>query len=410
MPERCVNGRLPTAGCRTCVSACPTGALSPGAGVPQVRSEHCVGCGLCIPVCPTDAIEPGGVMPGWPELADAASGIPGITLICRFAAVQEAPGDSDGGADVTEPRIALPCLGALAPDVLAALALLGTRDFTLVHAPCDGCPWEAGARGIRPTIQSAAQLASSLGSEIRFREVQVPARTRPEPPTFPSARRRVVGLLGRAAAGAFLARFAALASLGETTAPATQGERTAPAQGTGGNGEAHEPPRWQPRLPVRRHLLLQALDRSQSAPPFVPRAAVTSPLLPFARVQVDPDACDLCGTCAGLCPTGALNEAPGPSLMFVPAACTACGLCVSACHRQAVAIHRGGPIEALLDREPREQVRQTLVYCEECGHRYPDREPGCPRCRQAEEELLDLLVPPSSGTGTGNGGDSSGTT
>ena len=43
-------------GCETCVSACPTEAISMKDGVAFVNADDCVECGACVGECPVEAI------------------------------------------------------------------------------------------------------------------------------------------------------------------------------------------------------------------------------------------------------------------------------------------------------------------------------------------------------------------
>lgn len=42
--------------CGACLLTCPTHALRPVPGRPEVRAGRCTGCGECVEICPADAI------------------------------------------------------------------------------------------------------------------------------------------------------------------------------------------------------------------------------------------------------------------------------------------------------------------------------------------------------------------
>lgn len=83
--------------------------------------------------------------------------------------------------------------------------------------------------------------------------------------------------------------------------------------------------------------------------------------LPGLSVEAGPE-CLACGTCAGVCPVGAINLEDGRA--FVAATCKVCGACVTACPTAAMHLHlKHGvdvqmSLEALLARvEARTDIR-----------------------------------------------------
>lgn len=43
-------------GCESCVSECPSEAISMNDGVAVVNADLCVDCGICVDACPVEAI------------------------------------------------------------------------------------------------------------------------------------------------------------------------------------------------------------------------------------------------------------------------------------------------------------------------------------------------------------------
>ena len=88
---------------------------------------------------------------------------------------------------------------------------------------------------------------------------------------------------------------------------------------------------------------------------------------PYGAVLVDTDACTLCLSCAGLCPSGALGDNPDkPELRFQEDACLQCGLCVNVCPEDAITLQ---PRLDLTDAAFTQRVvKEEEPYpCIECG-------------------------------------------
>ncbi|MCP6275009.1 4Fe-4S binding protein, partial [Klebsiella pneumoniae] len=78
---------------------------------------------------------------------------------------------------------------------------------------------------------------------------------------------------------------------------------------------------------------------------------------PYGAVLVDREACTLCMSCAGLCPTGALLDNPdSPELSFREEACIQCGLCANVCPEDAIRLE---PRLDLSDAALRPQVKNA---------------------------------------------------
>lgn len=105
--------------------------------------------------------------------------------------------------------------------------------------------------------------------------------------------------------------------------------------------------------------------------------------LPDIRVT---DACAHHGTCAAVCPTGALRQYADESaagLEFQAAACIACGVCEMVCPGNALVIAARVPSEGPTDAVVR-LSRHALRACQRCDNEFSAalEEELCPSCRK----------------------------
>jgi ferredoxin len=101
---------------------------------------------------------------------------------------------------------------------------------------------------------------------------------------------------------------------------------------------ASEPASFRPAGAKRgvMELALRELRRVAPAPvDLIP----LGPGAPFGGLEFNVDACTLCLSCAGACPTNALSDNPErPSLRFTESLCVQCGLCAATCPEDVIAL------------------------------------------------------------------------
>lgn len=134
-------------------------------------------------------------------------------------------------------------------------------------------------------------------------------------------------------------------------------------------------------IPEKRDLLLKSIhvaDDSYISSRFVGK-------------EIDYDACDYLGTCAALCPTGALRAERGV-VDFSPSMCVACKVCVEACKLGAIR-NRDVDVDAVRRGTRTILARFRLRRCRECGALFASKhgEDLCPSCRHINDELKDIF-------------------
>lgn len=398
--SRCLRARSKASNCRACADLCPAQAITFDGPEPvSVDEQRCLRCGLCVAACPTEALELPGLAPvrllqrSEEQVKSGASRQPaGQGQACFTCAL--GPRRAEGGPGA----VAVPCLGALSPAVLATVALhRGSVALVTGEPECGACQIRAqGWRVLQRSVEEARDTIRFFGFNA---EITVIARLPEEAGAGREARPGEDG-------GRTTSRQEFLAGMmrGATRA----GVSLLPSFLTGGEQE-QEPPgqpgrRREPRLPEGRRLLLEAIRGSGGPPPTaapVPGARVHG-ALPFGRVQVS-SVCEPCDVCSLVCPSGALGkhlEAAAGALLHEPGRCLGCGTCVRACPRHALALGAAeDPSEVL--GPPRPLARFILRACRQCGEAFwSGEEEVCGRCR-AKLELMRRLSLGEATVGSG---------
>jgi ferredoxin len=323
---RCVRYRYRYSACTRCEQACPHDAVRLSDEGAAVAADRCKACGLCVAACPTETFSMPGLSPR--ALIEAARGRESLTIACI----------SSSAAGEVE----LPCLGALAPSLLAYLLSQGTRLQLAGSAHCADC--SHGSRG-------AAQLAAHLDAldtlraadrDGRWAALTLPQDSERPAPRVPAnpERRQPGGEALRAARRGFFRRVAHAGAKVPAPRPvahavaiplrAIRAARTAPS--------------------AQRDLMqMLGLAEMEAALP-------AHPSLPAGELRLDPG-CTGCEACARACPTAALHvreNASAWAIGFEAVSCVACGVCVEAC--QPRVLHLSETVPAANFGPPREPV------------------------------------------------------
>ena len=352
---RCLNTRHDSAGCRRCVDACPTGAITLATGLPEVEAAACVRCGACVPVCPTDAVAAGDA----PErrLLDVCRTMDGGSMTVACVANPQPRANAGGGPTVRHSR----CLASLSAEQLMGLTSDGTRWLELDLSWCDACPIGTAADGVIAAVESIEALISARSPMVAL--VGLPGAVDGQMSTGstetvvdfhrPSMSRR--GL------------FSSMRKRAESAAQRGREIAPPPLRRTRGPVLARLPQ----SVPASRRRLLERLGH---VPPGGRRTDVPATQVPFADVVIG-TSCSACSLCARYCPTGALSfvtaassaDAPHTfTLSFQMSTCIDCGICAAACPEDAVTFAATIDIRRIPQLDPIELRRGTLTTCSSC--------------------------------------------
>ncbi len=360
----CVALRAGPAACRNCVDACPAGSISFGDHGFSV-SEGCLGCGKCAAVCASGALAVKGFENSVPP--------PGGTVV--RVECWKVPEPLAGAH-----ALRVPCLGGLAPDRWLEIAeTAGTRRVVVVDrgwcAYCSAAADQTSSHPARPALERADAILAEAGwpTLCRPRFERDPLSLGLMPAAIPRERPES------------LARRAFFRRIGGEARRAAGLQAEAPL----------------PRLLKRQGMAMPARDRLLAATGRLARASGRPvPAAAFVALTVASD-CRHHGSCAAVCPTGALShyEHGGlAGLEFNAWRCVGCGQCVRGCTEQAISLHPA-PLAPDLD-VPQCLTASTKTICGSClqaFHGAPE-EDTCPACRRNRSMGADLFGTLLAGT------------
>lgn len=311
---RCLRSRLNSNSCDRCLALCKQGAISKNGRAIEFSEKKCTGCLVCVAECPNEAFscgfDPAALIPAVSRLKVEMP----VTLGCSKTAN-------------TETRI--PCLGILSEPILAIINSVAMQDVFLDVRFCADC--ENGAvlnhlteriQGITRRSGSSAHLKTSYKYNNDFEDMSAGQQRR----SFLKSFKKNIVEIG-------IDAVAMEGVLAPGTAPPL-------------NHKAKEASKI-------GFLLSEALD-------IVPKGAFEKRklLCSYFYSITCSDACTLCPSCTGMCPTGALKRKKDPEekqLCFTSNKCNGCGLCVEFCKKKALTLLSG-----ITDAHDIETVLATL--------------------------------------------------
>lgn len=311
----CAHSRNDTIGCRACVDICSAHAIDSDKAHQQIKVNPnlCVGCGACTTACPT-----GAITYAYPRMTDQGATV--RTLLSTYArAGGQAPvvlvHSQEAGRAMIERLGREASLDRLqgVPANVIPLGVWHTASLGL-EAWLGAIALGASQVAILATAEEAPQYLDNLAAQLAVGQAILDGLgyagphlhlLRPESPqALDTALRELAAR--RPGVPAVPARFAMVREKRSTLDLALD------------------------------HLITHApAARNEIALPGGPPGSGS----PIGGLVIDKDACTLCMSCVGACPSSALLDNPeAPQLRFLEKNCVQCGLCVETCPENALAL------------------------------------------------------------------------
>ncbi len=312
----CAHSRNAQVGCDACISICSAQAISSDLRNQQIKVNPnlCVGCGACTTVCPTGALSY-----SYPRNPDQGARL--RTLLGTYAQA--------GGKNAVL-LLHSQQAGQQLVEGLGRLASL---------RQAHGVP----ANVIPVPLWHTASLGADLWlSAIAFGATQIVVLTTDEEaPQYLdglAAQMEVAQVLlnGLGYAGRHLHRLRATEPA-ELDGPLLALARQAPQAPAVRARYAVATEKRSTLELALEHLIAQAPAAAALPAEIALPAGAPGAGAPLGGLKVNRDACTLCMSCVGACPSNALLDNPqAPQLRFVEKNCVQCGLCASTCPEQAI--------------------------------------------------------------------------
>jgi ferredoxin len=139
------------------------------------------------------------------------------------------------------------------------------------------------------------------------------------------------------------------------------------------------------QLLPQRELLRELLEQNRPEKTMVVKY---NPEFPWGKIKIEQNKCSACGTCAALCPMGAISKKIKDDtqlLYFNSSLCTNCSLCRAACLEHAIGFEDDFDLADIIAEEATVVGAIQLSTCIICGEIITAQKNNiCPTCRKRQ--------------------------
>lgn len=346
----CVRVYYRYADCDKCVQVCPSTAIYIENDKVNLNLERCIDCGACVGNCPTESFKIKGFDPN--NFVSYISSTENNLISCKLN---------------------VPCGSALDSQHLVTVVLNKNTDIVIDTGHCDVCQISKQKEIIKKNVEEANYILSCLQLPYRIKIEDISYQPKQSQET---SRRSILKLFAKkTAALAFWAIEDRLNLAYEEKEEEKEFKNIVSEK----------------VVPLKRVNFLNAvssLDIDKDAKFEVDKISFTS------DKWIDESVCTNCGICGNICPTGAItNSDDRLKNLFNPSLCIKCRICHDVCPEKC--LHLKDELSVLEFAQNKYKVLAThvMIACSEClvPFSYKGDSTVCPRCRQLEDEIRELL-------------------
>ena len=367
----CSRFRAARSECAVCARFCPVDAidiLENGVAI----TGGCISCGVCLSTCPTGTFRT--------KERDDEEIIEGINARGKRQGRDLFRISCERGEATAD--LLVPCLSRLTEGMLLEPIRAGASGVAILQPACEECPLSKAAPHLETVIGRAHSLCDMMGVERKMiLKTKIPLRDEMSDPGKSVSRRELFQSLRAKSIGI------AAASIPESLRKDL------------GNEKDFKTVVRDKQENLKRALLLQCIrDReSWSRNPILrsrKQTRVSSKDAMSEEVEVT-SGCIACGTCATLCPTGAITRyitEDSIYLGFRPHLCTNCQVCARTCMRMALQIREEVSLDLLLEDKEIRIFEGKKKVCAICRIDFVgERSDVCPLCEDRKRKQAVVL-------------------
>ena len=359
-PGFCQHVRFKKSNCRRCLEICPEKVISLKPG-PTINNG-CTDCGLCQNACPTEVFRHEEFHTDLQLLNQARALLtkdryqPQADKKILFIHCHRAEKQNNN-------FLGLPCLGRITANIILGAALAGFDEVELTKGICSQCRYQQGEKLLTNSIAVSRVLLEGVGL-VNF---TISIKQKEKNKRFPLGRREIFSVISdkvKNKAASFLYHREKAIREKLTQSPENKSDR---------------------RLLPQRVLLRELLEQNR---PEITMVVKYDPKFPWGKIKIEPKKCSACGTCAALCPMGAISKKIKNDyqlLYFGSSLCTNCSLCRAACPENAIDFEDDFTLADIIAKERTMVAAIQLSTCIICGEIITAQKNNlCSTCRKRQ--------------------------